>query len=251
MIERQSKILEYVMEHGRVDVADLSGLFAVSEVTVRKDLSKLERRGLIRREHGVAVPIAPDAMLNRMAINHDLKRRIAKAAAATIADGDIVMIESGSCCVFLADEIAQNLRGVTIITNSSFIADYIRTASSTKVVLLGGDYQNESQVVVGPLTMQCVQNFYVDKFFIGIDGYTAEVGFTAKDYMRADTVRGMAKQAREVCVLSESNKFPRRGAVHLMPADAVSQLFTDDALPIEFQSHLTSAGMTITKVPAN
>ncbi len=241
-------MLAYVIENGRVDVSDLSGIFAVSEVTVRKDLDKLARAGLIRRHHGYAIPVAPDNMMSRMAYHHDEKRRIARAALAGVRDGDLVMIESGSACVFLAEEIAQNRRGVTIITNSAFIADYIRTTPA-KVVLLGGDYQNEAQVTVGPITIQTLNSFYVEKCFIGIDGYTSQYGFTAKDHMRAEVVRAMAKQSEELIVLSESSKFARRGAVPLVDREAVSQIFTDDALAVEFQKQLAAAGIKITKTP--
>jgi DeoR/GlpR family transcriptional regulator of sugar metabolism len=247
MAGRRFKVLEYVIEHGRVTVDEIVGFFAVPDVTISKDLDRLERGGLIRREHGFAIAIAPDNMRSHLAFHYDAKRRIARAGAATVPDGGTVMIESGSCCALLANEIVNSRRGVTLITNSAFIAGYVRTGPSAKIVLLGGDYQTDSQVLVGPLTAQSASGFYVDQLFIGIDGYTPDEGFTARDHMRAEAVRAMARQAREVIVLSESLKFPRRGAVHLLPATLVSRLFTDDRLSLEVQTQLTSAGVTITK----
>lgn len=249
--DRRSKILEYVIDSERVDVNELAGMFAVSQVTVRKDLDQLERRGLIRRQHGYAVAIAPDNLLSRLAFHYDVKRRIAAAAADLVANGSTVMIESGSCCALLADEIAKSRRGVTIITNSAFIADYVRTSQGVNVVLLGGDYQPEAQVTVGPLVEQCVANFFVDTLFVGIDGYTEGSGFTGKNHLRAEAVRAMTKQARQVVVLTESLKFPRQGAVQLLPVTAVSRVVTDTNLSLPMQNHLTEAGITATLVPAN
>lgn len=251
MGDRRSSILEYVIENERVDVNDLAGMFAVSQVTVRKDLDHLEKKGLIRRQHGFAVAIAPDNLLSRLAIHYDLKRRIAAVAADLVPNGSTVMIESGSCCALLADEIAKTRRGVTIITNSAFIADYVRTAPAVAVVLLGGDYQPESQVTVGPLVEQCLANFHVDQLFIGIDGYTVESGFTGSNHLRAAVVKAMAKQARDVIVLTESAKFPRQGSVPLLSVDAVSRVVTDSNLSGPMQEHLTGAGLTVTKVPAS
>jgi len=248
---RHSKVLEYVIEHGRADVNELSGLFAVSKVTIRKDLDRLEKRGLIRREHGAAVAVESDNVLSRLAFHYETKRRIAQAAAASISEGDTVMIESGSCSALLADEIAIHKRDVTIITNSAFIAGFVRTAPYARIVLLGGDYQTDSQVLVGPLLAQAAANFHVDRMFIGIDGYTEQSGFTGRDHMRAEAVRAMAQQARELIVLSESLKFPRQGAVRLVPASAVARVFTDDHLPLEIQTQLTSAGITVTKALAD
>ena len=249
--DRRSKILEYVIDNERVDVSELAGMFAVSQVTVRKDLDGLEKKGLIQRQHGFAVAIAPDNLLSRLAFHYDIKRRIAAAAADLVPNGSTVMIESGSCCALLANEIAKTKRGVTIITNSAFIADYVRTAQGASIVLLGGDYQPESQVTVGPLVEQCLQNFHVDQLFIGIDGYTVESGFTGSNHLRAAVVKAMHRQARDVIVLTESLKFPRQGAVPLLLADAVSRVVTDSGLPHPIQEQLTGSGVLMSKVPAN
>jgi DeoR/GlpR family transcriptional regulator of sugar metabolism len=249
--DRRSKILEYVIDSERVDVNELAGMFDVSQVTVRKDLDQLEQKGLIRRQHGYAVAIAPDNLLSRLALHYELKRRIAAAAAEEVPNGSTVMIESGSCCALLADELAKTKRGVTVVTNSAFIADYVRANPGLSVVLLGGDYQQESQVTVGPLVEQCLVNFHVDLLFIGIDGYTVESGFTGRNHLRAAVVKAMARRAKDVIVLTESAKFPRQGSVPLLPVDAVSRVVTDDALPAEMQDHMTGAGMSLTTVPAS
>lgn len=249
MADRRSKMLEYVIDNERVDVSELAGRFEVSQVTVRKDLDHLEKRGLIRREHGYAVAIAPDNLHSRLAFHYDLKRRIAAAAAELVPNGATVMIESGSCCALLADALGRTKRGVTIVTNSAFIADYVRGSSGVSVVLLGGDYQAESQVTVGPLVAECLQGFHVEQLFIGIDGYTVEAGFTARNHLRAAVVKAMAKRADEVIVLTESLKFPRQGSVPLLPAPAVSRLVTDANLPAPLAEQLRGAGVAIDQVP--
>lgn len=250
MSDLQPQILEYVIENRRVDVTELAAMLGMTQGAIRKDLDQLERDGLLRREHGLIVAAPEDNMLSRLSYHHDMKRSIARRAAESVADGETVMIESGSSCALLADTLTRTRRGVTIITNSAFIADFVRRNPYAKVVLLGGEYQVESQVVVGPLTVSSLKSFYVDKLFVGIDGYTEESGFTAKNLMRADVVRAMAAQAKELNVVTESLKFPRRGAVQLVPAGAVHTVFTDDRLPRPIQDHLTSSGVTVVKVPA-
>lgn len=249
--DRRSRILEQVIEAERVDVNDLAEAFGVSQVTIRKDLDHLEQKGLIQRQHGYAVAIAPDNLLSRLAVHHELKRRIAAAAAALVPSGSTVMIESGSCCALLAEELARAARGVTIITNSAFIADYVRSAPGASVVLLGGDYQAESQVTVGPLVEQCLQNFHVEALFIGVDGYTAESGFTGRNHLRAAAVQAMARRATSVTVLTESGKFSRRGAVSLLPLDAVGRVVTDARLDPAAADHLAAAGLAMTTVEAD
>jgi DeoR/GlpR family transcriptional regulator of sugar metabolism len=230
MISRHVNLLEIVNASGRIEVTVLSEKLEVSQVTIRKDVALLEQKGLLKREHGFAVMISSDDISNRLAFNYDLKRKIAVLAANLVENGETVMIESGSCCALLAQELATNKRDVTIITNSAFIASYIRECPYGKVVLLGGDYQNESQVVVGPITRKCVESFYVDKLFVGTDGFTEKAGFTGKNHMRSETVRAMAENSNKVIVLTESIKFDRQGVVAQFKTNEVSTLVTDNKI---------------------
>lgn len=249
MTGRQTKVLEIVTEHNRIEVAKLAKLLNVSQVTTRKDLDQLEAKGLIKREHGYALLCSNDDINNRLAYHYDLKRRIARAAAELVGDWETVMIESGSCCALLADELCMHKRDVTIVTNSAFIAGYIRRVPSAKIILLGGDYQNESQVMVGPIARQCARNFFVDKLFIGTDGFSEKTGFTGNDLLRAETVRDMSEQAQKVVVLTESAKFSHQGVVTLLPTQGVAVVQTDDFIPRQQERFLLEQGVEVRKVP--
>jgi DeoR/GlpR family transcriptional regulator of sugar metabolism len=249
MINRHVKILEIITQHQKIEVSALAELLKVSKVTVRKDLAELEELGVLRREHGFAVAGPTDDIGRRMAHKYEVKRRIAQVAAQSVTDGETVLIESGSCCAFLAEGLANNKRDITIITNSSFIAHHIRNAPHIKIILLGGDYQTESQVTVGPITLKCAEDFFTDKFFIGTDGFTEKFGFTGKDHIRAETVQGIAKQARQVVVLTDSDKFFRQGVVRLVRTEDVSAVYTDDHISPETESFLLQKQILVHKVP--
>lgn len=231
MNKRHIKILELLTKNKKMEVTKLSELLEVSQVTIRKDLDALEDSGIIVREHGYALINDSDDINNRLAYHYESKQKIAKKAVESIKDGETLMIESGSCCALLALEIAHTKKDVTIITNSAFIADYIRKIGTVKIILLGGEYQSESQVMVGPITRKCVEVFFVDKLFIGTDGFTQESGFTGNDYMRAETVRDMARQASRVMVVTDSIKFHQKGVVNLIDTKKVDSVYTDDEVP--------------------
>ena len=182
---------------------------------MRKDLDDLERRGLVIREHGCALLRSSDDVQSRIAYHYEAKRKIAERAAELVDNGDTIMIESGSCCALLADVLVQRRKDLTILTNSAFIASYIRGKGAVQTILLGGIYQPEAQVMVGPMVRLCAEGFFVSRFFIGVDGWSARTGFTNQDHMRAQAVRDMAGQAERVVVLTESEKFTRRGVVPL------------------------------------
>lgn len=246
MNKRDVQILELVTENQRIEVKRLAERLNVSQVTIRKDLDALEVKGLIRREHGFAILGSSDDIGNRLAFHYEDKLRIARRAAALVSPGETVMIESGSCCALLAEVLAESNINVTIITNSAFIAGYVRKAPGVRIILLGGDYQNESQCMVGSIAKLCAQNFHVEKLFIGVDGYQDSVGgFMSNDHARAETVRDMAAQAKKVVVITESEKFARRGVVSLLPRDRVSMVITDKNLPAGSRSRLLEAKVEV------
>lgn len=214
-------------------------------------MDALEGRGVIHREHGYAVLCSPDDLNGRIAYHYEAKRRIAARAAELVQDGETIMIESGSCCALLADTLAGARREVTIITNSAFIAGYVRGKPAAKIILLGGVYQNDAQVMVGPMARQCAENFCVDKLFIGTDGYSGRSGFTNSDHLRAQAVRDMAAQAEEVVVLMESSKFGRHGVVPLQLGERVKAVITDDGIPPEARQELERGQVAVYTVPAN
>lgn len=248
MNERHARLLEWLVERGRIEVPELAGLLGVSQVTVRKDLDTLSAQGLVRRGHGVAALSSQDDLANRLAYHYAAKKRIAILAAECVADGETVMIESGSCCALLAETLVQAHANVTIVTNSAFIADHLRGRGTATVVLLGGMYQPESQVLVGPLTRLGAEAFRVDKLFIGMDGFSASQGFMGADLMRAEAVRVLAARAAQVMILSESEKFLRQGTVvDLLPMKAVRRVYTDAALLPEIEKNLSESGISVWK----
>ena len=243
--DRTNRILELLVKEKKLEVAEISGHLGVSQVTVRKDLDAMEAQGLITREHGFAVLSSTDDIKGRLAWHYEEKRKIACLAADLVKDGDTIMIESGSCCALLAKALTEIRKGVTIITNSAFIADYIRRESDFQIVLLGGIYQQDARVMVGPMVRQCAENFWVDRFFIGVDGWSARTGFTNQDQMRAQAVRDMARQADQVIVLTESDKFTRHGTVPLNLKDRVSTVITDRNIGEEIRQGLYQLGIEV------
>ena len=229
MRERLTQILDILAEKKRVTVLELEELLKVSGVTVRKDLSVLEEKGLLKREHGFATLPESDDVSTRLLFNYETKRRIAQKALESIKDGETLMIESGSSCALLAEEIVNNRRGVTIITNSVFIATFLRDKVGARIILLGGEFQTEAQVMVGPLVKKCAENFYVEKLFVGTDGFN-ESGAMAGDMMRAEAVRSMAESARRLIILTESKKFSQVGVVPLLPYKKISAIYTDEKI---------------------
>lgn len=231
MIERHTRIIDIVYKETRIEVNALAEMLKVSPVTIRKDLDILEDKGLLVREHGYAVKCNEDDINNRLAIRYETKVAIARKAAEMVSSGETIMIESGSSCALLAGELSKSNKEITIITNSAFIAAYIRGNGNAKVILLGGEYQKESQVMVGPLVRICAKEFHVDKLFVGTDGFNPDYGFTGSDMMRTEAMKSLAKSARNVYLLTDSSKFENLGVVMQLKFDDVAGVITDEGIP--------------------
>ncbi|WP_159591823.1 DeoR/GlpR family DNA-binding transcription regulator [Streptococcus halichoeri] len=244
-MNRLEKIIQLVSQEKKIDVTTLSQLLEVSKVTIRKDLDKLESKGLLRREHGYAVLNNGDDLNVRLSYHYTTKRRIAEKAAELIQDNETIMIESGSTCALLAEVLCQTKHNIKIITNSSFIANYLRHYQTCQIILLGGYYQPTAEVTVGPLLKEMIRLFHVDKLFFGTDGFSPRVGFMGKDMMRTEVVQEMAKVADQVIILTDSSKFEKPSLVPQIDFNAVRRVITDKGLNKEALEALTQKAIEV------
>lgn len=243
MNERQLAILNKVSNVSKINVAKLSKEFGVSQVTIRQDLKILEQNGVLKRFHGGAMVHSDDDIMKRLSFNHDIKFHIAKEAAKLVNNGETVIIESGSTNALLARELAKK-SDMTIITNSTFISRFVRNMN-IKVIVLGGDYQHESEVTVGPLTRICLNEFHVDKVFIGVDGFSPKVGFTCLNLMRAEVTRAMVERAEKTIILTDSTKFDMLGVAGSLKPNEVDMVITDSSITEEHTNVLKSFGIEV------
>ncbi|SDX97292.1 DeoR/GlpR family DNA-binding transcription regulator [Eubacterium barkeri] len=248
MKKRHTEIIEIVSQRKKIEVNELAELLSATTATIRKDLSFLSEKGILRRERGFALLQNSDDINYRMAFNFEKKRKIARYAAQLVHENETILLESGSTCALFAEAVVAAQKNVTFITNSAYIANFIQKDSDTTVILLGGTFQKHTQAIVGPMTKQCVQGFQVDKIFVGIDGFSTDTGFMGDDLDRADTIRAMAESANHLFVLAESGKFSKSSPVPYFQLEEVYQLITDADLKPETKEYLESKGIIISIV---
>jgi len=246
MNTRNEQLLQIVNQRKKIEGNELAALLHVSKVTIRKDLTLLEDQGLLQRQHGFAMINNPNDLKFRLAQNYDTKRQIAKVAAANVQDNETIMIESGSTCALMAAELAQAGKRVTIITISFFIANYVRDYPNISVNVLGGEYQSDSQVAVGPLTKAMLANFHTNKLFLGTDGFDTQFGFYSNDIMRADTVQAMVENAEQTIILTDSRKFQSKSTVRQLAFNQVDTVITDPKIPTNVQDLLQQNRINVT-----
>lgn len=250
--ERRSSIVEQVTRHRVVRIGDLSRHFGVSEVSIRRDLERLEQLGLLKRVHGgaVALQTLPLPSPNGAATPQTSpeKERIGRAAAELIRPGDRLILDSGTTVLQVARSIPGDLLrsgNLTVITSSLPIVHELGPWKSVHLLFLGGIYLPEWQVVVGPQTIASLANLHADKLFLGTDGMTLEHGVTTANVLEAEVDRAMVRAAREVILVADSSKVGGVGLTSIMPLTEVHKLITDEGAPQEFVSALRDVGVEV------
>ena len=244
------RIFDILAANGRIKTTLLSEMLDVSLVTLRKDLHSLEKRGIIHRSRGFVGLEGADNTSKRLAYYYSIKQRIAQAAAQTVEENETVMLESGSCCALFAEELALAGKNATIVTNSLFVAYFVRHLSNINIILLGGKFQPESRVLIGPMVAKYAENLFVDKIFLGANGFIPGQCFTGGNYLHAETAVGLVNCAKKVYILTEAAKFNRRGAYSQIPLDKITGVYTDDKIPKEAETDLINHNVLLHKVPA-
>lgn len=246
---RQSQIVQWVEKGGKISVTELATLTGVSPVTIRKDLSKLDEYGILSRYHGFAIRKNTANITNRLSIHYEIKRRIAKRAAALVADNETILVATGSTCALLAEEIATTKPNVTIITNSIYILNRVSKLGRNKIILLGGEYQNDAQVLVGSLVREGVKQYYADKIFLGSDGYRKGIGWMGSDAVRTDAIRAMASSASKRIMLVDSSKFSRAGLIVQFQDRDITEIVTDNGIPDDIRNYFSTHNIPLILVP--
>ncbi len=245
MNKRQSTIVNLVNNTTKVSVTTLAKKLNVSEVTIRKDLTLLSNYGIIIREHGFAIKKNSVDIRNRLSINYDLKQKIAKKAAQLINFNETIIIGSGSTCALLAEEIARTKPNVTILTHSIYIVEHASKLGNNKIILFGGEYQNDSQVMVGPLVRLNAKQYFVDKIFLGTDGFVKEIGFMGSDSLRTEAIQNMAESARHIVMLTDSSKFNKMGILVQFSPSSVSRIITDNNISSDYLSYFKGKNIKV------
>ncbi|HYZ72307.1 MAG TPA: DeoR/GlpR family DNA-binding transcription regulator [Chthoniobacterales bacterium] len=245
---RRQQILNLLEETGSLDVGDLADRFAVSVVTIRKDLDDLERQGLLQRTFGGAV-FSHRSRFNRSFLERASehlreKRAIAAAALEYIKDGDTIILDAGTTTLALAQLLKQHVKSVFIITCSVPVALEVSSAGYD-ILLLGGMIRNKSLALLGRETLWMLDRYRADKAFLGSSGFTIEKGHTTPNPDDAQIKEAIMRVSLEKYVLVDSSKFGDQCLTRFAHLRDVDLTITDSHLPKAKVKALEAAGATI------
>ena len=245
--ERHRRIEEILRERRVVRVSTLSEQIGVSEVTIRRDLEALERRGILERTHGGAVLTqrmrAEPAYVEAISSNPEAKRRIAQAAADLVDAGDTLYLNGGTTTL----QVFRHLRapGLKVITNHVGIA--LESAEhDLDLLLVGGHYRAPSNSVVGPFATEALRRTHATRAYVGVEGVSVASGLTSPVAAEAEIARVMIEQSRgRVVVVADHSKIGTVADFVIAPLEAADTLVVDDAVDEEYRDRLVEAGVDV------
>lgn len=247
--ERQSIIIELLIQHNSILVTDLATHLNVSSVTIRKDLTDLEREKKLYRNHGKAILIDPYIDNRNVSEKEKLyveeKRLIGMKAASLIAPKDSILIASGTTMHALARSIVP-VDELTVITASMEVSNILASEKNIYIIQLGGILRHSSLSVVGKYAENILADFSCSKLFIGVDGIDLDFGITTTNMMEASLNRVMMQTAQKTIVLADSSKFGRRGFSKISDMEDVDHIITDSRIPPSTALRLEEMGIELT-----
>jgi DeoR family fructose operon transcriptional repressor len=248
--ERQQAMAQLVAERGRLSVNVLAEEYDVTTETVRRDLSALERMGLVRRVHGGAVPADTLAVIEsglgeRDQANTAQKERIARAALALLPPtGSTILLDAGSTTNRFASLLPRDHR-LVVVTHAVPVAARLAGNPHIELHLLPGRVRTTTQAAVGVDTVAALQHLRADVAFLGTNALTLAHGLSTPDRDEAATKRAMVASARRVVVLADASKIGVESSLRFATLDEVDVLVTDGGVADADRRALTRAGLEV------
>jgi len=246
--QRRQQIMQLLIQHGSVLVADLVPRFGVSAVTIRADLSHIEAQGLATRNHGgaalVRTPPQEQDIHEKDTLNQPLKESIGARAALLVRPGDNIIIDSGSTTMTLARHLRSH-QDVTVMTNGLNIAWELANAPGVELLLTGGLLRKQSLSLQGLQAEASLNTYSFDTVFLGVDGLDLQFGLTTHHEAEASLNHRMVERARRVVVLTDASKFGRVSLHRIARLDQIHTVITDPGIGSDHREGLLRLGIEV------
>ncbi len=245
--ERRDKIVEMLNDSGRVSVKDLSALFGVSSVIIRTDLDELEKQDMLTRVHGGAITSYKSyfdmGILQRSNTNANEKAAIAAKVSEMIKDNNTVILNAGTTPLFVMRAIAD--KKVTILTNSIALALEGAANPNFRIILLGGDVDNNYQFTYGVSVLKALEQYTADISILSADGVNFQHGISTYYHQEAEICRAMIKSSNKTVVAADYSKIGRTAFSKIDDLSAIDCLVTNKKAPSEFLKDFKTKGVEV------
>jgi len=252
--ERKLRIQKIIRSRGVVRVSNLVDVLGVSQITIRRDLEKLEEEGFLERTHGGAIlshrlQLEP-SFTEKNSINQEAKRLIGMAAAQLVEDGDTLLINSGSTTLRIFPNLV-GIKNLRVVTNN--MGAFLETRGiDLELILTGGIFRGQSNSLVGSFAVRNIQKVIATKCFIGVDGISRKHGLTTPVLQEAEVARTMIDCTKgAVIVVADPSKLGVVSNFSTATIDQVNTLVTSKGVDDEYLAELEEEGIKVIIAPSS
>ena len=252
-VERQRRISDILQREGAVRTAELTKLFKVSAVTVRSDLSELQKRGDCEIIWGGAVSKTSPAdqvslLQQRNQLNRESKLRIGKRAVEFIEVGQTIFVDAGTTTVEIVNHLPRNLEYLRIVTPALNVAVAATHYPYVELAMPGGVLRNLTRSLIGAQTLRSLEMFNADIAFMASAGFNIENGVTTGNILEVEVKRTMVQQSKRVILTADGSKYGHIMSLNVAPISAVDVLISDNQLSDADTDELRAAGVDVIRV---
>jgi DeoR family transcriptional regulator, aga operon transcriptional repressor len=254
---RSEQIVKFLLKTGNASIEELLEVAGSSAPSIRRDLARLENRGLIRRTHGGAELAEPllyepfrydSSFLAREQRHASEKRRIGLAAAEMINEGETVGLSAGTTTTHIGRSLRHREK-IQVVTNAINIGMELSNRTSIRTFLTGGVVLWAwSFALSGNAALNFLDTVYMDKVFLSVTGLDAERGATSLETDEALVYRKMLKQTKEVVIVADSSKLGKVSPAIICPATEIHVLITDTGATSEQTAAFERQGTRVLRV---
>jgi len=249
--DRQNQIMKILQKKGSVKIPELAEAFDVSVITIRRDFDEMVSAGLIKKVYGGAIladrqepeSSAQRLFHSRLERNHREKQLIGAAAASLVKEGETIVLNIGTTALEIAKNL-QHFENLTVLTNSIPIISELAN-SRLNVYSLGGKLRGDELALYGSLAFNSLNDFCVDKAFIGAGGVTLANGITDHNRDSAELCSAIVHRSRQTILVTDSSKFGRDVSAVIGPLNSVEIIITDSGITQEYADGLREAGIEL------
>ncbi|MTI13220.1 DeoR/GlpR family DNA-binding transcription regulator [Sansalvadorimonas verongulae] len=246
-IERREHILSFLRRHEYANVETLAENLAVSSMTIRRDLNKLEEQGLVRRTHGGAtigqyINTQPHTE-ERRSQSPDEKASIARYASSMVHDGHSILLDAGTTCMDIAQAIAE--KNIRVITSDLAQAQFLCRYKNLEVFIPGGRVDDRTQSCLGSKADAFLDNVHVDIAFVGCTSWDLRRGVTTPTERRCSIKQKMIERAVTSILVADSDKYGRFSFHKICDLKRFDLVITDDRLDASSHEALSEAGVDV------
>ena len=248
-IDRINQIHELLKDVHSISINKLCSSFGVSKNTIRRDIEKKKKSGIIKKVYGGIVlqeqsEVSPEPFSSRETRNTQAKKKIARIAASLVNDGDVIYIDSGTTTMHMIPYLADKKR-LTIVTASVYVINAASNYKDFNIIATGGSLYLPSKAFVGPSVLNCLRSYNISKDFLASTGISIENGATNASPLECEIKQSLVQKNCQKILLVDKSKLDVSSLMTYCDLKDLDYILMDECPPAKYVNYFQKSNVTL------